>query len=258
MSETPPVLLDREGDVAVIRLNRPDRLNALTPDMLDLLAATLARAADDGARAVLLTGEGRAFCAGADLTAGTGTRDSGDTLRRHYNPVIETMAALPIPVVSAINGAAAGAGVSIALGGDITIMAKSAYLLLAFANIGLVPDAGATWLIGKAAGRAKLLEMALLGERLPAEAALDAGLVTRVADNAALIDEAGAVARRLAAMPTVALGLIRKQVTAALASTLSETMEIEAAHQSIASQSEDCREAIAAFVVKRTPVFRGR
>ncbi len=253
-----PVLLTMEGDVAIVRLNRPDRLNALTPDMLDLLEATLRRAADDGARAVLLTGEGRAFCAGADLTASVGMRDSGEALRRHYNPVIATMAELPIPIVCAVNGAAAGAGASIALAADIIVMAQSAYLLLAFANIGLVPDAGATWLIGKAAGRARLLEMALLGERMPAEEALEAGLVTRVVEDGALMHVAQGLAAKLAAMPTVALGLIRKQVAAALSGTLAETMDIEADHQSIAAKTEDCEEAISAFLAKREPQFRGR
>lgn len=253
-----PVLLAMEGEVALVRLNRPDRLNALTPDMLDLLAATLRRAAEDGARAVLLTGEGRAFCAGADLTASAGMRDSGEALRRHFNPVIATMAELPIPIVCAVNGAAAGAGASIALAADLVVMAQSAYLLLAFANIGLVPDAGATWLIGKAAGRARLLEMALLGERMPAGEALDAGLVTRVVEDGALADVAHGLAVKLAAMPTVALGLIRKQVAAALSGTLAETMEIEADHQSIAAKTEDCREAIAAFLAKRESHFTGR
>jgi 2-(1,2-epoxy-1,2-dihydrophenyl)acetyl-CoA isomerase len=172
--------------------------------------------------------------------------------------VIATMAELPIPIVSAVGGAAAGAGVSIALAADIVVMAQSAYLLLAFANIGLVPDAGATWLIGKAAGRAKLLEMALLGERLPAGEALEAGLVNRVVEDGALADVAHGLATKLAGMPTVALGLIRKQVGAALSGTLAETLEIEADHQSIAAKTEDCREAIAAFLAKREPHFTGR
>lgn len=255
------VLLEREGDVALVRLNRPERLNALTGDMLDLLAATLRRAADEGARAVLITGEGRAFCAGADLAASAasmGKRDLGDSLRDHYNPLIETIAGLPIPVVSAVNGAAAGAGASIALAADIVVMARSSYLLLAFANIGLVPDAGATWLIGKAAGRAKLLEMALLGERLPAEEALACGLATRVVDDGALMESAGALAAKLAGMPTVALGLIRKQVAAALSGSLSETLEIEADHQQIAARSADFREGVAAFLAKRPAQFTGR
>jgi 2-(1,2-epoxy-1,2-dihydrophenyl)acetyl-CoA isomerase len=259
MTDGPEVLLTHEGDVAVVRLNRPDRLNALTPAMLDLLGDTLKRAAAEGARAILVTGEGRAFCSGADLAASVqGARDPGDSLRQHYNPMIEVFAASPIPVVSAVNGAAAGAGAAIALAADIVVAAKSAYFLLAFANIGLVPDAGATWLIAKSAGRAKALEMALLGERMSAQDASDAGLVARVVEDEALAGEAMALAAKLAAMPTVALGLIRKQVAAALNSTLSETLALEAEHQSIAARSEDFREGVAAFLQKRTPSFEGR
>jgi 2-(1,2-epoxy-1,2-dihydrophenyl)acetyl-CoA isomerase len=251
------ILHTRDGDVAVIRLNRPAQLNAVTPAMLDLLAATLRRAADEGARAVLLTGEGRAFCSGASLgpeSAG----DPGDRLRNHYNPVAQAMADLPIPIVSAINGPAAGAGVAFALGADIVVMASHAYLLLAFANIGLVPDAGATWLVAKGAGRAKALEMALLGERMDAHSAQQAGLVTRVVDESAVFETAMDYARRLAAMPTVALGLIRKQVRAALAGTLEETLALEAEHQSLAGRTQDFQEGVAAFLQKRKPEFKGK
>lgn len=261
MSDAPSVLCERDGDVAVIRLNRPERLNALTPEMLDRLRATLIEAADAGARAIVVTGEGRAFCSGADLAAsaaGMGVRDLGQSLRDHYNPLTEAYAASPVPVVTALNGPAAGAGVSIALSGDIIVAGRSCYLLLAFANIGLVPDAGATWLIGKAAGRARLLEMALLGERLPAEAALDAGLVTRVVDDGAVFDTAMALARKLAAMPTVALGLIRKQAMVALTGTLSELLDVEAEHQSAASRTRDFAEGVTAFLEKRPARFEGR
>lgn len=251
------VLYERDGDVAVIRLNRPEQLNAVTPEMLDLLAATLRRSADEGARAVLLTGEGRAFCSGASLSAASGG-DPGDRLRNHYNPVAQAMADLPIPIVSAINGPAAGAGVAFALGADIVVMATHAYLLLAFANIGLVPDAGVTWLVAKGAGRAKALEMALLGERMSAHEAQEAGLVTRVADESALMEVAMAYATRLAGMPTVALGLIRRQVRAALAGTLEETLALEAEHQSVAGRTEDFQEGVAAFLQKRNPEFKGK
>ena len=253
-----PILYARDGDVAVIRLNRPDELNALTMDMLDLLAATLRRAAAEGARSVLLTGEGRAFCSGASLREGGVAGDPGERLRAHYNPVQQAMADLPIPIVSAVNGPAAGAGVALALGADIVIAASHSYLLLAFANIGLVPDAGATWLVAKGAGRAKALEMALLGERLSAHDAMEAGLVTHVADESALFDTAMDYARRLAAMPTVALGLIRKQVKAALSGTLEETLALEAEHQSLAARSQDFQEGVAAFLQKRKPEFKGR
>jgi 2-(1,2-epoxy-1,2-dihydrophenyl)acetyl-CoA isomerase len=251
------ILYALDGDVAVVRLNRPDELNAVTLDMLDLLAASLRRAVEDGARAVLLTGEGRAFCAGASLKDGSGG-DPGDRLRNHYNPVQQAMADLPIPIVTAMNGPAAGAGASLALGADIVIAARASYLLLAFANIGLVPDAGATWLIAKAAGRAKVLEMALLGERLSAHDAMEAGLLTYVVDDGVVFDTAMSYARRLAAMPTVALGLIRKQIKAALSGTLEETLALEAEHQSVAARSQDFQEGVAAFLQKRKPEFKGR
>lgn len=243
--------------MAVIRLNRPDELNAVTPDMLDLLAATLRQAVEEGARAVLLTGEGRAFCSGASLKAAAGA-EPGERLRRHYNPVAQALADLPVPIVTAVNGLAAGAGVAFALAGDIVVMSRDAYLLLAFANIGLVPDAGATWLIAKSAGRAKALEMALLGEKLSAHDAKEAGLVTSVVDGTALSDIAMTYARRLAAKPTIALGLIRAQVKAALSSTLEEMLALEAEHQSRAARTEDFMEGIRAFTEKRSPEFKGR
>ncbi|MGF7147781.1 2-(1,2-epoxy-1,2-dihydrophenyl)acetyl-CoA isomerase [Sphingomonas zeicaulis] len=246
-------------DIATIRLNRPDRLNAITPDLLDDLRRGFQRAVSDGARAVLITGEGRAFCSGAELgDITTGIPDLGQLLETHYHPLVELMASLPIPIVSAINGPAAGAGASLALSGDIIVMARSAYLLLAFANIGLVPDAGATWLIAKGAGRAKVLEMALLGERMSAEDARDAGLVTRVVDDEALLETAQALAAKLAAMPTLALGMIRKQVGVALDGTLTETLAVEAANQHVAGRSADFLEGVLAFTEKRKPEFKGR
>lgn len=261
MTESPSVIWQMDEGVAIVRLNRPERLNALTLEMLDRLRNTLGEAVAAGARAILVTGEGRAFCSGADLASREDRlteRDLGDAVRTHYNPLTQTFAALQVPVVTAVNGAAAGAGVSIALSGDIVVAARSSYLLLAFANIGLVPDAGASWLIGKTAGRLKLLEMALLGERLSANAALDAGLVTRVADDDTLLETAIALARKLAAMPTVALGLIRKQAAVALTGTLSDLLEVEAVHQGRAADTRDFREGVAAFLDKRKPSFTGQ
>lgn len=253
------VVWELDGRVAVIRLNRPDRLNALTLEMIERLQHRLGAAVASGARAILVVGEGNAFCSGADLSAPMNDDpDNADALRTHYNPLMRALANLPVPIVTAVNGAAAGAGASIALAGDIVVAARSSYLLLAFANIGLVPDAGSTWLIAKAAGRTKLLEMALLGERLGADAAFDAGLMTRVVEDAALFETAMSYAKRLAEMPTVAMGLIRKQATAAMTGTFDEILELEAVHQAIAAGTQDFKEGIAAFVEKRRPVFKGR
>jgi 2-(1,2-epoxy-1,2-dihydrophenyl)acetyl-CoA isomerase len=252
------ILLSHDQNVGIIRLDRPDRLNALTTDLLSKLLSALDHAVTDGARAILITGEGRAFCSGADLAGEGGiVADLGETLEAWYHPLMMRLAALDIPVVSAINGPAVGAGVALALAADIVVMARSAYLQLGFVNIGLVPDAGATWLIAKSAGRAKALEMTLLGERMSAQDAQDCGLVARVVDDEALFDEALAIAQRLGEGPSVAIGLIRKQVAAALNLTQAETLALEASNQSEAGRTADFREGVTAFREKRPPTFKG-
>lgn len=244
--------------VATLTFNRPDRLNALIPAMFGDINAAIDRALAEGARALVMTGAGRAFCAGADLQAGGTGRDLGESVDRYYNPLALRLADLDIPVVAAVNGAAAGAGCGIALAGDIVVMARSAYLLLAFINIGLVPDCGATWRVAKGAGQAKALELALLGERLPAEEALAAGLATRVVDDEAVAAEAQGIARRLANGPTLAVAMIRKQVAAALSSTLAESLAVERDNQQRAGATADFAEAVRAFGEKRPPRFEGR
>ena len=243
-------------DVATITLNRPERMNALSVELMIELADAIGRTQKEGARALVLTGASTSFCSGADLTAGM-PDDLGALLDEYYHPVVDALAGLDMPVISAINGPAVGAGLSIALAADIVVMARSAYLLLAFANIGLVPDAGATWLIAKSAGRAKALEMALLAEKISAEQALDYGLVTRVVDDEEVVQAAGAIAAKLAHGPSIALGFIRKQVAAALNATLTQTLDIEKANQAAAGRTQDFREAVTAFVQKRKPEFRG-
>lgn len=247
--------------VATISLARPEKLNALTPTLLLEAGAAIDAAVAGGARAIVLTGEGRAFCSGADLVPDQYgydglPEDLGELLDAYYAPFARRIAALDVPVVTAINGLAAGAGCALALMGDITVMARDAYLLLAFVNVGLVPDAGSTWLVAKGVGRAKALEMALLGEKLGAEDAKAAGLITRVSDMP--LEEAQAIAAKLAAGPTYAIAAIRKQVAAALNATLDQTLEIERANQTRMGRSHDFKEAVAAFGEKRKPVFEGR
>ncbi len=245
-----------DGRVATITLNRPDRINALSPALLDALVAALGRARADRVRAVLLTGEGRAFCSGADLAAGL-PEDLGALLRNHYEPVIKAIRDLPVPVVAAVQGAAAGAGCALALAADLVVAGEGAYFLLAFANIGLVPDAGATWSVAKAVGRARAMEMALLGERIAARRALEWGLINRVVPDDELASAAQALADRLAGAPTLALGMIRGAVNAAVDLSFSDVLDLEAANQTVAGRTADFREAVAAFGEKRAPIFKG-
>ena len=252
------ITVTRAGDVTTIALARPDKLNAIIPAMLDEIGAAADAAVAEGVRALVLTGEGRFFCSGADIAGDGGLpEDLGALIDAHYNPLVLKLAALPIPIVTALNGPAAGAGLSLALSGDIVIAAESAYLLLAFVNIGLVPDAGATWLVARSLGRARALEMALLGERLPAAEAKAAGLVTRVVADGEVLATAQAIAAKLAAGPTKAIGAIRRQVAHALDHGFAETLATERDNQRQMGRTADFREAITAFAEKRKPTFRG-
>jgi len=226
--------------------------------LLDGLRLAAAHAEADGARCLLLTGEGRAFSSGADLGVGGLPSDIGQALEDHYNPLMEMLAALRLPVVTAVNGAAAGAGCSLALAGDIILAGQSAYFLQAFVNVGLIPDAGANWLLPRSVGRARAMEMMMLGERIPAETALAWGLVNRVVDDAALMDEALAMAQRLAAMPTVALGLIRRLARDTASHSLTTALSAERVAQREAGETADFRAGVAAFLGKTKPVFSGK
>ena len=258
------ILLDRDGAVATITLNRPERMNAATPAMFGEIRDALDKISTDGARALVITGADRGFCAGADLGGRSfdGGGSPGDASRRslqtHFNPTILALAGLDIPVVSAINGAAAGIGCSLALSGDIILAAKSAYLLQAFVNIGLVPDGGSSWLLSRAAGIPRAMEAMMLGERIPAEKAAEYGFITRCVDDDKLMDEAMDVARRLADGPTRALGMIRQLVRGAQTISLAEAMNCEAEAQRKAGNSEDFKEGVMAFLEKRAPKFAGK
>ncbi len=245
--------------VATITLDRPDSLNALNGAMVDELRAAVESLVGTGARCLLITGEGRGFSSGADLASGGGLpEDAGLALEKHFNPLIEALFALDIPVVAAVNGPAAGAGCSLALAADIVVAARSAYFLQAFVNVGLVPDAGATWVLPQLAGRARALEMMMLGERIPADKALEWGMIARVVADQDLRAEAVALATRLAQGPTAALGLIRKLGSRSAQMPLGEALAAERAAQREAGQTDDFKGAVFAFLQKRQPRFEGR
>jgi 2-(1,2-epoxy-1,2-dihydrophenyl)acetyl-CoA isomerase len=245
--------------VATLTLNRPDSLNALTSAMLDEMLAAVASLPGSGARALLLIGAGRGFSSGADLAAGGGLPDDvGAALEAHFNPLVEALFALPLPVVAAVNGPCAGAGCSLALAADIVIAGRSAYFLQAFINLGLIPDAGATWLLPRLAGRARAMEMMMLGGRIPAEKAADWGLISRVVADEELESEAVALATRLARGPTVAYGLLRSLARDAEQSSLTEALAAERIAQRDAGRTDDFKAAVMAFLQKQPPRFDGR
>ena len=261
------IRLGLQGHVAVLTLNRPQRLNAAPPQMFDEIGAALQHLPALGARALLITGEGRAFCSGADLqgraeanatpAATTRGATSHRALTLHYSPTMLALARLPLPVISAVNGVAAGIGCSLALAADFTLAARSAYFLEAFVNIGLVPDGGATWMLARQVGKARATEMMMLGERLPADKAEQWGLIYKAVDDAELMAQAMALAERLAAGPTMALGLMRQGLVRALSQSYEEALATEASHQALAADSGDAKEGGLAFLERRKPVFKG-
>jgi 2-(1,2-epoxy-1,2-dihydrophenyl)acetyl-CoA isomerase len=258
MSTAANLRLEHFGDVAKITIDDPGTLNSLSPEMIQVFPGVLAQAVDRGARALIITGAGRAFSSGANLGGKAARTADASEMFEPYRVLACALSDLPIPLLTAINGVAAGGGASIALAGDIVLAARSSYLMLAFSRIALTPDLGATWLVARAAGRLKALEMALLAEKIPAEEAYRCGLVTQVVEDAELMAAAEATAARLAAMPTKTLGLIRRQVRAALESTFEASLDIECDNARLCLDTEDFREGTAAFREKRAPTFIGR
>jgi len=244
-----------DGKIATLTLNRPDSVNALSAGMMAGLNAALDAIETGGFRALILTGSGRGFCSGADMKElpAHRTQGAGQVLNRVFHPFFRRLRDLNMPIVTAVNGPAVGIGMSLALMGDLIVAARSAYFLLSFSRIGLVPDGGVTWLLPRLIGLARAREMALLAEKLPCEKALEWGLVNRVVDDAQLMNEAMALARRLAEGPA-ALPMTRKLFWDKDGHEAQLAREAEAQQQ--AGMTEDFAEGLAAFQEKREPVFR--
>ncbi|UVO52808.1 enoyl-CoA hydratase-related protein [Sphingomonas sp. SUN039] len=254
------ILTARDGDVLTITLNRPDRLNAATPEMFEEIGHAVDHL--DGARAVLIHGEGRGFCSGADLAARgerplTGGEGAYAALTGSFNPTMLKLSRLPVPIVTAVNGPAAGIGCSLALAADFCIAGESAYFLQAFVNIGLVPDGGASWMLARLIGKARATEMMLLGERIHGPKAAEWGLVHKSVADDAVLGEARTLAARLAAGPTMAIGLMRQGLAEALDGDYAAALQREAENQRQAGNSADAIEGAASFLMKRKAVFRG-
>jgi 2-(1,2-epoxy-1,2-dihydrophenyl)acetyl-CoA isomerase len=252
------VEVTRDGAVQTITLNRPEKMNAFTRGMHAELREALKQARDSEVRAVVVTGAGRAFCAGQDLTEFGETGDIGATLRATYHPNVQAVRALEKPVIAAVNGACAGAGLSFACACDIRIAADSASFVPGFVGIGLIPDAGGTFFINRLLGAARAFEWMSSNRRLTAAEAHAWGLVSEVVETDALAARAAELAAFYAALPTRAIGMTKRLFDHAATATLDEQLEHEAQLQAAAAQSEDFKEGVAAFLEKRAPRFTGR
>lgn len=256
-----------ESGVATVTLNRPDKLNSLMGAMmLELYSALGAAAQDEAVRAVVLTGAGRAFCAGQDLAdpamspkpGSNAPADIGDVVETFYSPLVRRLRALPKPVVCAVNGIAAGAGANIALACDIVIAVQTASFIQPFCKLGLVPDAGGTWLLPQLVGRARAVGLALLGDKLSAEQAAQWGLIWKCVAAADFEAEVSSIAKSLAAGPTLGYLRTREAIDHAATSTLDSQLDLEAGMQRELGNSQDYAEGVQAFIAKRPPVFTGR
>ena len=257
------IIFERRAGVAHLTLNRPDRLNSFTVQMHGELADALDEVeADEGIRAILLTGAGRGFCAGQDLSdravAPGGAVDLGASVERYYAPLIRRLASLPKPVVCAVNGVAAGAGANIALACDVVVAARTAKFIQSFANIGLIPDSGGTWVLPRLVGQARALGLALTGQPLPAEQAEAWGMIWKCVDDDALMTEATALAERFAAGPTRGLSETKRLIRGASLRSLDDELDLERDAMRALGASADYQEGVAAFMAKRPAKFTGR
>lgn len=249
--------------VALLKLNRPDALNSFTAAMHAEVRAALTLAATDKAvRAVLLTGNGRGFCAGQDLNdravaPGEAMPDLGDSVEKYYNPLIRLLTTMEKPVICAVNGVAAGAGANIALACDIVIAARSASFIESFARLGLIPDSGGTWHLPRLVGMARAKGLALLGPKVSAEQALEWGMIWQVVDDAQLQSTALELAEQMATQPTRGFAFTKQAFAASAANTLDAQLELEKELMRAAGRTHDYREGVAAFLAKRAPVYKG-
>ncbi|WP_119352660.1 2-(1,2-epoxy-1,2-dihydrophenyl)acetyl-CoA isomerase PaaG [Azohydromonas sediminis] len=261
MSE-PLVLAATDGAVRTLTLNRPHALNSFTAAMHAELRAALDAAANDAAvRCVVVTGAGRGFCAGQDLNDAAMAGDDvdvGEVIERLYRPLALRVRSMPVPVIAAVNGVAAGAGANFALGCDIVVAARSASFIQAFSKIGLIPDCGGTWLLPHLVGRARALALAMTGDKLSAADAQAIGLIWQCVDDDAFADTVKALAQRLAAMPTKALADTRRAIDTAAQLSYADALRLEADLQRELGRAHDYREGVAAFLEKRKPTFRDR
>jgi 2-(1,2-epoxy-1,2-dihydrophenyl)acetyl-CoA isomerase len=258
------ILFAIAGGVARLTLNRPDRLNSFNDAMhAEVRDALALLRIDESVRVLVLTGAGRGFCAGQDLgdravMPGDAMPDLGASIERNYRPLVLALRALPMPVVAAVNGVAAGAGANLALACDLVIAAKSASFIQAFSRIGLIPDSGGTYFLPRLVGDARAIGLAMLGDKLGAEDAAAWGLIWRVVDDATFAAEVDALAQKLAAAPTRALAAIKDTLRASARNTLEAQLDLERDVQRELGGSSDYREGVAAFLAKRPPQFRGR
>ena len=262
---SPTIVVERSGALGVLTLNRPDRLNAIDSAMTGALVAGMNELLnDDAVRAVLISGAGRAFCAGTDLNEAQARQSSpnagrgGDALRDHFNPLIMRMVTAPKPIVAAINGPAAGVGCALALAADIVLAARSATFIQAFVRIGAVPDAGSSWLLPRLAGRSRAMAMMMLGEPISAERAVQWGIVHELHDDDVLASEAHILATRLSNGPTLAYAAVKRLVAGGTSGELEAHLWLEAAEQDAAFDTLDHREGVAAYSERRSPKFIAR